>query len=156
MVVLIEAASAALDSCARAHSSASVQQRFARARSRARKHLDELGAELRGRVFVYRGLPFDWTRLLAGCFDPHAYAHTFDYASDYHFAQVMLGSDAPWLTANASEARLFVVPTLLGLGPEGDHGPALHSHFVRSNATVSPGQGGRREAVAGRVRIQEG
>ena len=32
-------------------------------------------------------------------------------------------------------ARLFVVPTLFGLGPDAEVGPPLHSRFVRTNAS---------------------
>ena len=50
----------------------------------------------------------------------------------------MLGAGAPWVTRNASEARLFVVPTLFGLAPTPsapNAEPMLHSRYVRTNAS---------------------
>ena len=97
--------------------------------------LEDIGRSLVGRVFVYREPPFNWLPIFANCVDEHAYARGYQYAGDYHFARTMLGAGAPWVTHNASEARLFVVPTLFGLGPDAEVGPPLHSRFVRTNAS---------------------
>jgi hypothetical protein len=112
---------------------------FSEARRKAQRLLSRLAGDLEGRVFVYRSKPFDWRRVFEGCYDELAYANS-PYAGDYHFAKTMLSAGAPWVTRNASEARLFVVPTLFGLGPETNVGPLLHSPYVNvagSNSSSS-------------------
>ena len=96
------------------HIAHDLHQRFAHAKADARHLLHMLAARVRGKIFVYRGGAFDWTELLRDCIDFEKYKEN-SHGGDYYFARTMLAASAPWITHNASEARLFVVPSLLGM-----------------------------------------
>jgi len=79
-------------------------------------------------VYVYRGQPFEWLQTFRDCLNLSKYCVT-SHAGDCKFATQLQDPDAPWVTTNASHARLFVVPTLLGLSALTigglDHGKVL-------------------------------
>ena len=94
----------------------SVLGQFAQLRRLQHGMLERLGSTVAGRVYVYRGEAFDWSKLLirSGCIDPSKYT-TYKHGGDMLFARTMASPSAPWVTRNASAATLFVVPSLLGL-----------------------------------------
>ena len=97
---------------------------FVRASVAAASQLARIAPSLVGRVYVYRGEPFEWRVLLqrlgTGCLHWEALRHAMsndNHGGHFHFAEQMLAADAPWTTRNASTAQLMVVPALLGAGP---------------------------------------
>jgi hypothetical protein len=116
------------------------QKAFEHSRLEARSLLEQIGKDLKGKVYVYRASPFNWLHAFGECLDLQKYC-ALSHAGDCRFAEQMLGPDAPWTTNDPVQAKLFVVPILLGMStaaltngmqlPSGRSGACNSSSYIR-------------------------